>query len=817
MSLTAGRRRDAAALVLATLTALAGLTAWLLRDVDMGVRLGAVPDEGLEGFVQVVDVVPDSLAEYYGFAPGGLVVDVRFRDGSVAAQRDSTYRNDQGMLDQTGEYMRFTTEWAGEQEIEYLYAVGLDFESADQPWVTWGASLDRNQLTSRLDGAGLLLLVGIGFGLAAGAAVSHGWLGDERRVDATVTGVAVAVPLMALPLVYTGAPTGILAGAALPALGGLPLAWSLAGALPDRGWATWLRWLSIGLALLAIVLVGRSLLPFEADGGARQVALVAAAVVMLPATAAALSGERNGTDRLQLAALGIVPAATSLVGIATFPELLPLVLAVTAVVAAHYVPLVGARVNLGTGRAALAPGPPPPGDEATRGEQPVAEPAAPEYDGPEIRSRRDLVALLIGVVTFAGGLATCCETGAVILGALFGGLFVFALHRGLLGPGWRSAAVPLGVGVGVPLMALAFNAGGGTQYLARLVLPAAAALPVAHLLAWRHPDPAWRRTLFAVSIVLAGVVALLVAGSNVSGPLPDGPFELGDSGTRLTVYLALGLIALVPGLGGALAEAPDGAAPTSRLDLLAIGLTPGAAMTVLPGYSPTLWMFGLWLLALVGWRRFTIAPLLGLAQRTQRQRDLAVAAVEAERARLAADLHDDALQEISALVRRLDAAGDTENADLARGVAERLRAITSDLRLPLLDDLGAGPALEWLVGRVRPLADGEVSLERSDPARPPANVELAVFRVAQEALANAVKHGSTPITVRYRVADDGGVSLSVDDAGPGIEPDAADKALQAGHLGMANMQQRAQQIGALLDVRRWPTGGTHVALEWRPQ
>jgi two-component system NarL family sensor kinase len=208
---------------------------------------------------------------------------------------------------------------------------------------------------------------------------------------------------------------------------------------------------------------------------------------------------------------------------------------------------------------------------------------------------------------------------------------------------------------------------------------------------------------------------------------------------------------------------------------------------------------------------------VGLAARTQRQRDLAVAAVEAERARLAADLHDDALQELTALVRRLDAAGDAEGADLARGVAERLRTITSDLRLPLLDDLGAGPALEWLVGRVRPLAEGEVLLERADERRPPPGVELAVFRVAQEALANAVKHGRAPIRVRYRVEEDGGVSLSVDDAGPGIDAGAAERALQAGHLGMANMQQRAEQIGALLDIRRWPTGGTHVALEWRPQ
>jgi signal transduction histidine kinase len=367
-------------------------------------------------------------------------------------------------------------------------------------------------------------------------------------------------------------------------------------------------------------------------------------------------------------------------------------------------------------------------------------------------------------------------------------------------------------------MALAFDGGGGTSYLVRLLLPAAGALPVAHLLAWRHPDPAWRGWLFAGSVVLAVVVGLLVIGSPVGGPLPDGPFELGDTSTRLTIYLALGLIALVPGLGSAMAESPiEPRVPTGRLDLVTMGLTPGAAMTVLPGFSPNFWLLGLWLLALVAWRRFTIAPLLGLAQRTQRQRDLAVVAVEAERARLAADLHDDALQQITALVRRLDAAGDAESADLARSVAERLRTITSDLRLPLLDDLGAGPALEWLVGRIRPLADGDVVLERADAERPPANVELAVFRVAQEALANAVKHGATPITVHYRVAEDGGVSLSVDDSGSGIQPGAAEEALKAGHLGMANMQQRAQQIGALLDVRRWPSGGTHVRLEWRPQ
>ena len=87
---------------------------------------------------------------------------------------------------------------------------------------------------------------------------------------------------------------------------------------------------------------------------------------------------------------------------------------------------------------------------------------------------------------------------------------------------------------------------------------------------------------------------------------------------------------------------------------------------------------------------------------------------------------------------------------MGRTVADRLRAICGDLRLPILDDLGVGPALDWLVLRIERLAGGEVRLERADGTRPPPDVELAIFRVAQEALANAVKHGQPPIVVRYR-------------------------------------------------------------------
>jgi signal transduction histidine kinase len=287
--------------------------------------------------------------------------------------------------------------------------------------------------------------------------------------------------------------------------------------------------------------------------------------------------------------------------------------------------------------------------------------------------------------------------------------------------------------------------------------------------------------------------------------------------------LTTGAIALIPGVAAAVRmRAPDAAAGAGggRLvqsaELGVAGATPLVALVTVPGAFPLLWPLSMWLVAILVAGRFTIRPLARLAARATLQRDLIVAATEAERARVAADIHDDALQELTLLVRRLDDSGDVEGADIARTVSDRLRAICGDLRLPILDDLGVGPALDWLVLRIERLAGGEVRLERSDGTRLPPDVELAIFRVAQEALGNAVKHGRPPIVVRYR-ATEAGASLSIDDAGAGIAPDAGARAEKDGRFGLLNMQQRAEQIGAILDIRKWPGGGTHVALEWRPR
>ncbi|HEV8281813.1 MAG TPA: ATP-binding protein [Candidatus Limnocylindrales bacterium] len=389
------------------------------------------------------------------------------------------------------------------------------------------------------------------------------------------------------------------------------------------------------------------------------------------------------------------------------------------------------------------------------------------------------------------------------------------LASGRGGPSVRGLAAPLALATAAPFVVRPMVA----SYSLSLVvlsglLLTAAMVPLALALLERIPDIHDRRLVGYGTIGCIGAAATLGVIAAFNSPW---------AAEGLARWAIVAAIPLLPGLAAAgpidRRSPEDGApAPASRrllesAEYAVIGATPAVALASdRPPYLPYPLLFWFALILLAG--RFTIRPLARIATRATLQRDLVVAATEAERARVAADIHDDALQELTLLVHRLDAAGDAEGADIARTVSDRLRAICGDLRLPILDDLGVGPALDWLVVRIERLAGGEVRLERTDGTRPPAAVELAFFRVAQEALSNAVKHGKPPILVRYATTP-GGASMSIDDAGPGIDPDATTTTDRTGHFGLLNMQQRAEAIGAILDVRRWPSGGTHVALDWR--
>lgn len=211
-------------------------------------------------------------------------------------------------------------------------------------------------------------------------------------------------------------------------------------------------------------------------------------------------------------------------------------------------------------------------------------------------------------------------------------------------------------------------------------------------------------------------------------------------------------------------------------------------------------------------RRFAALPFSWLAKRAEIQRTAVVAAAEAERAHLSAELHDDIIQDFSLLIRRLRSAGDPESVEAARDIAARLRGVSGQLHLPILDDLGLGPALEWLVDRTRRLGVPDVGLEVHDGDRLPAEVELAIFRVAQEALSNAIRHGDPPFLVRCETQADC-VVLTIRDGGTGVN--ARLEVRGADQHGLATMEQRAEQIGALLTIRSLPKGGSQVRLEWR--
>jgi signal transduction histidine kinase len=400
------------------------------------------------------------------------------------------------------------------------------------------------------------------------------------------------------------------------------------------------------------------------------------------------------------------------------------------------------------------------------------------------------------------------------LAILFGGAWL--LWRRFLGAALEPLALPLATAVATPFLVLPLAAIGSFWAVAIAgTATTLAMLPLAIGLIERIELPDDRR-LMTVGVGVIGVAAIV---TDIAGA-----YGYGLSDLRGTLRWVLnGMIPLLPGLVAAAPFAVErlrGGAGRTRAgvlqstELALAGATP--LMAIGSDRWPYLWPFAMWLIGIVLAARFTVRPLARAATRATLQRDLVVAATEAERARLAADIHDDALQELTLLVRRLESSGDTEGAEIGRTVADRLRAICGDLRLPILDDLGVGPALDWLVLRIERLAGGEVRLERADDVRHSPDVELAIFRVAQEALANAVKHGKPPIVVRYR-STPAGISLAVDDAGPGIDEDAPETAEQAGRFGLLNMAQRAEQIGAILDVRRWPGGGTHVALEWRPR
>ena len=200
----------------------------------------------------------------------------------------------------------------------------------------------------------------------------------------------------------------------------------------------------------------------------------------------------------------------------------------------------------------------------------------------------------------------------------------------------------------------------------------------------------------------------------------------------------------------------------------------------------------------------------------------AVSARESERERLSRELHDGVLQDLCAVARDLKAL-QTQSEDPAHLAAlitesnesvQTLRAICHDLRPPLLSN-NPVLALKALVERLDRHSPVPIHMEHSaDGLELPEEAALAVYRIAQEAMHNAIQHAeASEIAVRITEYPDK-LRMTITDDGQGI-PDGRDPRsfVAEGHFGLAGMRERAAMIGGTLEVHSAPDYGTAVILE----
>jgi two-component system sensor histidine kinase UhpB len=197
----------------------------------------------------------------------------------------------------------------------------------------------------------------------------------------------------------------------------------------------------------------------------------------------------------------------------------------------------------------------------------------------------------------------------------------------------------------------------------------------------------------------------------------------------------------------------------------------------------------------------------------------ALAAEAAERRRIAAELHDEVGQRLTALLLQLDRLSRLEPEPLREELAatvsatkdtlEVVRHLARRLRPEVLDELGLVPALRSLCDRIEETA-GVIVRRSLDPDLPPLSpdAELVVYRVAQEALTNVVRHAGADAAHLRLGAGGNGVELVVSDDGVGV----AHVVTEDSAGGIRGMRERALLIGARLEVGAAPQGGTAVRL-----
>ncbi len=198
---------------------------------------------------------------------------------------------------------------------------------------------------------------------------------------------------------------------------------------------------------------------------------------------------------------------------------------------------------------------------------------------------------------------------------------------------------------------------------------------------------------------------------------------------------------------------------------------------------------------------------------------------EEERNRLARELHDDTLQALIALNQRIQLAlmpkedpvtteALEEIQELTVSTIDNLRRITRALRPQYLDDLGLVTALEMLARETSENTDIPVHFSvQGDQERLAHDVELALFRMAQEGLNNAARHSEAAQASLLISFDPDQLRMQIQDNGMGFEiPKSPAEFAPQGHFGLLGIHERAELIGAHLAVSSTPNEGTTLTI-----
>jgi signal transduction histidine kinase len=197
-----------------------------------------------------------------------------------------------------------------------------------------------------------------------------------------------------------------------------------------------------------------------------------------------------------------------------------------------------------------------------------------------------------------------------------------------------------------------------------------------------------------------------------------------------------------------------------------------------------------------------------------------VAAQEAERKRLALELHDETGQALTSILLGLKAIGGAKTkeeaqqaeADVRTLVVQALqdvRALAVELRPSALDDFGLGPALDRLAHTFSERSGIETTTETTLDGRLPPEVETVLYRVVQEALSNVVKHAGAEHVSIVLAQRDAWVAATIDDDGRGFDQ----AVVREDALGLVGMRERLGLVGGTLEIESSPGSGTTVAAQ----